>query len=214
MEYITIKNTNKQESLKENQSVNFLKMSKLKILLMVMGFMSMSSIYAQVAIGHENPDESAILDIESSTQGVLPPRMTTTERNAISNPAKGLVLFNETENCLQVNQGTPATPDWQCMSAQPYQQIRGKTTKVTSSSYTVQPDDHLIYTMHNAQVTITFPSLTDTDADRGRMVYVHNNNSTFGSTLYSGTIVGQTVTNQYRGRIFCWTGTYWAVIGL
>lgn len=42
------------------------------------------------------PDPSAILELRSTTQGVLVPRMTTTERNAIDNPAKGLLIYNIT----------------------------------------------------------------------------------------------------------------------
>lgn len=39
---------------------------------------------------------SAIVDIQSTTKGFLPPRMTTTQKNAISSPAKGLIVFDDT----------------------------------------------------------------------------------------------------------------------
>jgi hypothetical protein len=39
---------------------------------------------------------SSVLDIESTTQGFLPPRMTTTQKNAITSPATGLVVFDTT----------------------------------------------------------------------------------------------------------------------
>lgn len=42
------------------------------------------------------PVASAILQADSTTQGFLPPRMTTTEKNAISSPATGLVVFDTT----------------------------------------------------------------------------------------------------------------------
>ncbi len=42
------------------------------------------------------PDASAILDLQSTTQGFLPPRMTTTQRNAISSPAEGLEVHDTT----------------------------------------------------------------------------------------------------------------------
>ena len=54
--------------------------------------------HAQVGIGTSSPN--AALDVTSTTQGFLPPRMTTTQRNAISSPAVGLVIFNTTTNCL------------------------------------------------------------------------------------------------------------------
>ena len=42
---------------------------------------------AQVGIGTTTPDPSAAMDITSSNQGFLPPRMTGTERDAIATPA-------------------------------------------------------------------------------------------------------------------------------
>jgi hypothetical protein len=46
------------------------------------------------------PVASAILDIRSTTRGFLPPRMTTTQKNAIASPATGLVLYDSTTNKL------------------------------------------------------------------------------------------------------------------
>ncbi|WP_340200455.1 cell wall anchor protein [Ascidiimonas sp. W6] len=51
-------------------------------------------VNAQVGIGTTTPDASAVLDITSSTQGLLAPRMTTTQRGAIVSPAKGLIVFD------------------------------------------------------------------------------------------------------------------------
>ena len=43
---------------------------------------------------------SAILQADSTTQGFLPPRMTTTQKNNISSPAAGLVVYDSTTNKL------------------------------------------------------------------------------------------------------------------
>ena len=48
---------------------------------------------------------SAILDITSTTQGFLPPRMTTTQRNAITSPAAGLIVYDTTLNKLSLYTG-------------------------------------------------------------------------------------------------------------
>jgi hypothetical protein len=41
---------------------------------------------------------SAVMQADSTTQGFLPPRMTTTQRNAIATPAAGLVVYDNTDN--------------------------------------------------------------------------------------------------------------------
>lgn len=56
-----------------------------------------------VGIGTATP--SAKLDVSSTTQGFLPPRMTTTQKNAISSPATGLVVYDTTLNKLCVYTG-------------------------------------------------------------------------------------------------------------
>jgi hypothetical protein len=61
----------------------------------------------QVGIGNSSPAASAKLDIVSTTQGVLLPRMTKTQRDAISSPATGLMVY-QTDNTpgLRVWNGT------------------------------------------------------------------------------------------------------------
>ena len=53
-----------------------------------------------VGIGTTSPNASAKVEIASTTQGFLPPRLTTAERDAIVSPAVGLVIYNTTTNCL------------------------------------------------------------------------------------------------------------------
>ena len=49
--------------------------------------------YAQVGINTNNPDASSALEIESTTGGILIPRLTETQRDAISSPATGLMIY-------------------------------------------------------------------------------------------------------------------------
>lgn len=51
------------------------------------------SAFAQVGIGTTTPAASAALDVTSTTKGLLPPRITSTQRDAISSPAFGLIIF-------------------------------------------------------------------------------------------------------------------------
>jgi hypothetical protein len=47
----------------------------------------------QIGVGISNPDAAAIIEIASTSQGVLFPRMTKVQRDAISSPPTGLILF-------------------------------------------------------------------------------------------------------------------------
>lgn len=53
---------------------------------------------AQVGINTTTPDPSSLLDVTSTTKGVLLPRMTTGQRNAISTPATGLLVYDNQLN--------------------------------------------------------------------------------------------------------------------
>lgn len=64
--------------------------------------------YAQIAINETNvaPDSAAILDISSTDKGVLLPRMTEAERDAIANPIQGLLIYNTEDDCFNYYTGT------------------------------------------------------------------------------------------------------------
>ena len=85
-----------------------------------------------VGVGTAAPSASAKLDVTSTTQGFLPPRMTTTQRNAIASPASGLVIFNTTTNCLEYYAGF-----WQsnCCPAPPIAPVATAATNVTGTSF-------------------------------------------------------------------------------
>lgn len=70
---------------------------------------------SQNIIGGETGNSSAILDLQSEDKGLLIPRMTASQRSAITNPAPGLMIFNTTFNCLEINLGSSSNPDWLCM---------------------------------------------------------------------------------------------------
>lgn len=59
-----------------------------------------------VGIGATTINASAKLQIDSTTQGFLPPRMTEAQMDAISSPATGLTVFNTTHNILFYHNGT------------------------------------------------------------------------------------------------------------
>ena len=75
------------------------------------------SLQAQTIIGGSDRDPSALLELRSNDKGLLLPRLSSEQRAAIPAPAKGLVLFNTTLNCVEINIGTPTAPNWLCLAA-------------------------------------------------------------------------------------------------
>ncbi|MBL8031838.1 MAG: FG-GAP repeat protein, partial [Candidatus Doudnabacteria bacterium] len=59
---------------------------------------------AQVKVG-DNPtalDPNAVLEMESTTKGMMLPRMTAAQRDAISNPSNSMLIYNSTEGCINI----------------------------------------------------------------------------------------------------------------
>lgn len=70
---------------------------------MVSIFCSVQNSEAQnqnVGIGTLTPNSSAMLDVVSTTKGVLVPRMNTAQMNAITTPANGLMIYNTDSLCF------------------------------------------------------------------------------------------------------------------
>jgi trimeric autotransporter adhesin len=68
--------------------------------LILFGLLFLLQANAQnVGIGTNTPDASAKLEIQSTTSGLLVPRMTKTQRDLISSPASGLMIY-QTDNAL------------------------------------------------------------------------------------------------------------------
>ena len=81
-------------------------MRKLINLVIIISSMLMINVqmYSQnvgISVDGSDPDSSAMLDIKSTTGGLLIPRMTTAQRDSISNPAQSLLIFNTTTKCYE-----------------------------------------------------------------------------------------------------------------
>ena len=85
-----------------------------KFVLVVLCVLTINAHYAQsVAVGTPTPDNSAVLDVSSTTKGMLVPRMTLAQRNAIPSPAPGLIIYQTNSNAgFYYNAGGLGTPSW------------------------------------------------------------------------------------------------------
>jgi hypothetical protein len=70
------------------------------------------NVFAQVGIGTTTPANSSMLDIQSTTKGVLIPRMTTAQRTVIASPANGLLIFDTDTKSFWFYNGTATAPAW------------------------------------------------------------------------------------------------------
>ena len=84
---------------------------KLKLLttVLIIVLLSSNTIHAQ-SMGISNvaitPDPSSILEMRTTTKGVLIPRMTTAERDLISSPANGLMIYNTSTSRFNFHNGS------------------------------------------------------------------------------------------------------------
>ena len=82
---------------------------KKTILLFLLIILCNGFVKAQIGIGTSSPNAKAALEVYSTSKGLLPPRLTYAEKNAITSPPAGLLLW--CSNCgangeLQVYNGT------------------------------------------------------------------------------------------------------------
>lgn len=72
------------------------------------------TLQSQVGIGNTNPDVSSMLDIASTSKGLLVPRMTTAQRIAITTPANSLLVYDTTLKSYYYYDTTilPAPGNW------------------------------------------------------------------------------------------------------
>ena len=59
-----------------------------------------------MVIGGATPAATAVLDLQSTTKGFLPPRLSSVQRNAVSSPATGLTIYNTSLKMVETYNGT------------------------------------------------------------------------------------------------------------
>ncbi|RAK69958.1 hypothetical protein DLM85_03640 [Hymenobacter edaphi] len=145
-----------------------------------------------------------MLDVSSTTKGLLPPRMTQAQRTAITSPATGLVVY-QTDGTpgLYCNNGTPATPLWQQLAAQAqpayghyinntFQQLVSNGSMVTVNLPTALESSGLTYAAGASTVTVTTPGLYRISYSMG--LYFINAGNAVGLLHKNGSVIGRAST--------------------
>ena len=88
--------------------------SQIWILSIVFAMLFTTAVQAQnIGVNTTTPDASAMLDVVSTSSGMLVPRMTMAQRDAIPSPATSLLIYqNDNTPGFYYNSGTPAAPVW------------------------------------------------------------------------------------------------------
>lgn len=140
-----------------------------------------------VGVGTITPNSSALLDVTSTSKGVLVPRMTTAQRNAITSAAEGLLIYNSTANQFEAYKKSklPEKSMIDQMPASPSISTGGdgawQSFTATESGYLTKIN---LYQKNGLQTT-------STTFDWSMTVY-SGVTSTNGSALYGGTTIGYT----------------------
>jgi hypothetical protein len=94
-----------------------------------------TNMFAQVGIGTTTPNASSILDLTSSSQGLLTPRMTTVQRIAIVSPADGLMVYDT--DLKSFYHFSSATSSWNVLNSGGNGRLKFKRIKSTDVLATV-----------------------------------------------------------------------------
>lgn len=139
-------------------------MSNLKSLIILFSILYIleSQAFAQgVSINQNNnpPDPSAMLDVESTSKGFLPPRLTSAQRAGIQNPASGLVVYDTDFNSLFLYSGD----FWVKLEA--------------GEKWLKDEDNNLTYSLGNVGIGLLYPS---------GLLHTYGAGSSGGNVLFEG----------------------------
>ncbi|PLX06808.1 MAG: hypothetical protein C0596_13975 [Marinilabiliales bacterium] len=151
-----------------------------------------------------NADNSAMLDIKSTNAGILVPRLTQAQRNSISNPATGLLIF-QTDNTpgFYYNAGTAGSPSWIKLTI-PTDNFDDADADATNELQTISISDHEI-TLSDGGGSVIVPD-NNTTYSAGNQLGLSG--TTFNVTEGSGSgLDGDMVDGQHWSDIQTWVNS-------
>jgi len=150
-----------------------------------------------VGIGTTSPNTSSLLDLTSNSKGLLIPRMTATERNAISSPATGLLVYDNSVNSFYFYNGG----SWNQIggtSANVWSLNGNAGTDPTTNFIGTTDAEPLLFRVHN----IIAGQIQTTNANTGFGLQTLSSNTTgFQNTAYGDVALPANTTGNYNTAI-------------
>jgi hypothetical protein len=157
---------------------------------------------AQMGINNQNPHESSLMDMYSSSKGILTPRMTTQKRDSIVLPAQGLLIYNTTSSIFNYydSEWKDFSDDYKSVSATNSisttslsdEVVSGMTLSPDAGTYSVNFNSQysntatIYYSISTGQFITDLADLSNRLDNIATTNSTHNFNFGGGETLYPG----------------------------
>jgi hypothetical protein len=182
-------------------------MKKRLLLFTYAGILILITIHlsAQVGINADGtlPDPSAMLDVKSTSKGMLIPRMNQAQRETILSPAAGLTIF-QTDNTpgIYYNSGSSVSPIWVIAGNGSFWGLSGNSGTNPSTNFVGTTDAHpLMFKVNNQKSgCIDYASPFNTSFGYQSLnSSIYSYNSAFGyQALFSNTTGYENTANGYQ----------------
>ena len=152
---------------------------------------TLAVVGSQVAIMAASPASSAALDVTSTFRGFLAPRMTQSQRSAISSPANGLHVFQ--------TDGTPA-PWWYSSTASAWVNAAGSTNGLVDTAALTTASNGIVAMIDtNVYVAQLSRFVTNSTTPYAPNTVMTNWGTLTTSGGYAGSVISGTLTNTLAG---------------
>ncbi len=154
-----------------------------KIILSIALVTFATQLWGQVGIGTNTPSASSMLEVKSTDKGILFPRMSSTQRNAITAPVVGLYVFDTNTNSLWYYNGSL----WvNTVSEANYGDVKSGFQNSDHSGW-IKLDGRAITSLNLNQRTVAISMGFTTNLPDATSSYLVQNNDAIGSVSGSNT---------------------------
>lgn len=152
----------------------------------------------QVGVYTTQPDPSSAMDIKSNDKGLLIPRMDGGQRDAIVNPANGLMIYqNDNQPGFYYNAGSPAVPNWTALLSGPPGVSAAYKIPISQLPFTITQSGSYIVTQKLSGTSGITIQANNVSIDLNFFSLNGNAGNTASGITVSGTRTGVTIYNGY-----------------